>query len=126
MSWLLTFPLPAPLINLNDRKSWRQKQPDKTEWRDTCFYVARDAINRKVIPPNLSGVALIFDFPVRSIKIRRDPHNFAPTVKAAVDGMVTADLFVDDSADHVTVIDSQFHPQSDNPNVIVHIRKRHP
>jgi Holliday junction resolvase RusA-like endonuclease len=40
-------------------------------------------------------------------KRRRDPHNFLPTVKACVDGMVLARVWPDDTEAFVTVVDSQ-------------------
>lgn len=124
--WILAFPPPAPLMNLNQRRHWSAAHPDKVAWRDAAFYHAREAINSKIIPGNLSQIAVIFDFPVASTKVRRDAHNYTPTVKASIDGLVKAGMFIDDSTDHLTVDDSWFHARRDNPHVIIHIRKRTP
>ena len=51
-------------------------------------------------------------FPVTTNR-RRDPHNATPTIKATIDGLVDAGIWVDDSSEYVIVIDPIFVKRTD-------------
>lgn len=76
----------------------------KAAWRDAAYLVARSATARRYVreqPPSYVQVTI----PFRTNR-RRDPHNYTSTVvKAVVDGLRSAGLFPDDTADYVTVLD---------------------
>jgi crossover junction endodeoxyribonuclease RusA len=54
---------------------------------------------------------------------RRDPHNWMPTAKAIVDGMVDAGVFPDDSTEHVTGPDMRIGPVTRNEpeKIVMHV-----
>jgi Holliday junction resolvase RusA-like endonuclease len=59
--------------------------------------------HRDIRPLPRSSVHVTIPF---STNRRRDPHNYTSTVvKAVVDGLRAAGVFVDDTAEHVVVID---------------------
>ncbi len=116
----IVFPPPADLLNMNRRGShWSDNHRAKVEWRNTAQIVSRDMVNRKLIPEHLPFSMIQFAFPVKSLKIRRDPHNFYPTVKAIIDGLVLAKVFQDDSSRHLATTEPTFHV--DPPTVIITI-----
>lgn len=95
----LTFDAPAPLLNLNDRMSWRPRGVFVEAWRRAAWAAAvqigQPAVRRR--PASWVTVSL----PVADRR-RRDPHNFAPTMKAIIDGLVDAGVWPDDTPEYVT------------------------
>ena len=67
-------------------------------------------------PPSIVEVSL----PVRDNR-RRDPHNYYPTVKAIVDGLVDAGLWPDDTPEFVRTVEPVLHRAAD---VVVRIELR--
>lgn len=99
MSVTVTFPTPAALMSLNDRDHWSARAAATKTWRFTSRIYAVQQVPwpRRREGPSVVSVTL----PVHG-KRRRDPHNFTPTIKAIVDGLVDADLWPDDCSDWVT------------------------
>ena len=94
---MISFPAPAKLINLNGREHWSVKARLTKAWRTAAYYEAV-AAGVKRLGPSVVTVTL----PVQTAH-KRDPHNFVPTVKAIVDGLVDAGVWPDDNSDWVTV-----------------------
>lgn len=94
-----TFVLLVPavtLINANERPHWRKKAAITAGIRWAAAMQARaDRI------PHLDRVDIIAEYlpPTRQ---RRDPANWAPSAKAAVDGLVDAGVLDDDDHTRVT------------------------
>lgn len=90
-SWQLHINRPAPWLNLNERLHWAEKSRRTRQWRQAAAIYARSA---KL--PHLHRVQIeaFICFPDRR---RRDVHNWMPTVKAIVDGLVDYGLIPDDS-----------------------------
>ena len=103
---IIEFPAPAPLLNLNGRQHWSKKAPIVAEWRRATWAWSLQAAfgDPRPLPPSTVKVTL----PVKSLVTRRDPHNFIPTVKPIIDGLVDAKFWPDDTAEWVTVIDPEF------------------
>lgn len=99
------FHAPCDRLNMNDRGHWSRRQRLTKYWRTTAWgYATAWALeNRRPLPPCL--VRVTFGVPDRR---RRDPHNTAPTVKAIIDGMVSAGFWPDDTPDQVAVLDPRF------------------
>jgi Holliday junction resolvase RusA-like endonuclease len=98
----VTFDDPAPRLNLNDRLHWAQRAKHVKAWRHTtCDNTANAWRN---FPP--ATVEVVFGVP--NPGLRRDPHNWMPTVKAIIDGLVDAGVWADDDSTHVTVLEPRF------------------
>lgn len=104
---VIRFPPPAPTLNMNQRLHWARKAERTADWREAARLAAVNAANNglKRNQP-FSVVQLVI--PVRSLKVRRDPSNWYPTVKAVVDGLVDAGVFADDSSKHLATVEPEF------------------
>lgn len=89
--WQVFIPAPAPWLSANQRRDLRRQTPDRRAWR-----AAGAAHARAAHLPKLQHVHLVavLRFPDNR---RRDPHNYYPTLKALVDGLVDYGLVPDDS-----------------------------
>lgn len=90
----LTFSIPANLwLSANDRLHWAQKAKRTRALREMG---QRGAV---VVPDlDVTHVAAFIGY-LRNGKA--DPANSAPTIKALIDGMVDAGVWVDDDSTHV-------------------------
>lgn len=93
------FDPPAKAITLNQRNHWAANARLVKEWRTAGWVYARQA---KIGPQPPSRVTVTF--PVSGNR-RRDPHNWTPTVKAIVDGLVDAGVWPDDNSDWVATVE---------------------
>jgi len=92
-----TIELPAglELLTLNQRMHWRPRNDITQALRQATFIVARNA---KIPQLQRAHVICRIHFSVRR---RRDIHNWMPTAKACVDGLVDAGVLTDDNDDHL-------------------------
>lgn len=101
--WTVTIPAPAPWLNANQN---HKRRPDATirAWREAGLVHAK-----RVKLPKLQQVHLLttLRFPDRR---RRDPHNYYPTLKALVDGLVDYGLVPDDSHQYLVGPDVRLGP----------------
>lgn len=95
-TWPLTINRPAPWLNLNDRLHWAPRSARVKQWREATALYARSA----KLPTGLERVRIQAWFRFTDRR-RRDVHNWAPTVKAIVDGLVDYGLIEDDNDDHL-------------------------
>ncbi len=105
MTCYIQFTQPARLVSMNDRDHWRAKAKLTKAWRAAALR-AVDHLHPGASPSNLSGQRLgpstvSIELPVRDRR-RRDPHNYYPTVKAIVDGLVDAGVWPDDTPEWIT------------------------
>jgi hypothetical protein len=94
----LTFTLTGRRYSANDRLHWARANELKKEWRDLAEVTARSRVGARWSPLERVHVTATL---VPANRGRVDPANTSPAVKAAVDGMVRAGLFVDDDAAHL-------------------------
>lgn len=94
-TFTLTIIAPAPWLNANSRMDLRRQTPDRRAWRDAGHLYAKQA---KL--PTLGKAHITADLCFTFAR-RRDPHNYYPTVKAVVDGLVDYGLLPDDSSDYL-------------------------
>ena len=125
-SYTIEFPPPDRLLNMNDahgqsRYARLLHQQRVAAWRTAAFYNARNAVNSGIIPEHLPYAIVICELPVHSLKVRRDAHNFYPTVKAIIDGLVQANLFVDDDVTHLGTKEPVFRGRHESTDVRVWI-----
>lgn len=122
---VISFPPPAPLFNMNKvlasvgAKIRRTKE--KAAWRDTACYaaIAHFRNNGIVLPLVPSSVRIYLPVPdARS----RDPHNYEPTCKPIVDGLVLAKVWPDDNPKWVWMRPVELILMRNNPMVKIIIR----
>jgi crossover junction endodeoxyribonuclease RusA len=92
-SWTVTIPAPVRWLNANDRAHRLGRSPLVREWRNAAHVYARQAKLPLLGKAHITATLRFCD------KRRRDPHNYYPTVKAAVDGLVDYGLLPDDSSE---------------------------
>jgi hypothetical protein len=112
---VLHFPLPAKCLTMNQRLHWAQKAKLTARWREATWAAVMDAYGGGRGDRDSYRVRSVVQLvlPVRSLKIRRDPHNWFPTVKACVDGLVDAGLWPDDTSEYVVTVEPRFHLKVD-------------
>jgi hypothetical protein len=89
----IELPAGTDLLNANQRPHHRVKAALTKEIREAACVMTRHA---KV--PRLERVHVLYVVHPTSIARRRDPGNWAPSAKAAVDGMVDAGVLEDDNS----------------------------
>jgi hypothetical protein len=95
-TYTVALPAGMTLLNANDRMHWRKHNNLKQDIVDAAILVTRQA----KIPPLERVTIKAVLHPVD--KRRRDPHNWYPSIKAAIDGIVRAGgVLEDDDAKHV-------------------------
>lgn len=92
-----SFQAPAPLLSMNDRHHWRKRAELVKAWREAAYYGWWQPPSPR--PGCRCEVAVTLT--VRDRR-RRDPHNYYPTVKAIIDGLVDAGVWPDDTPEWVT------------------------
>lgn len=104
--WVFAFPAPTRLLNMNERLHWTTERARAKAWRTTArINVPKSVPTDGALPAALVHVAL----PVLGAR-RRDPHNYFPTVKHIVDGLVDAGLWPDDTPEYVTTLEPTLVP----------------
>jgi crossover junction endodeoxyribonuclease RusA len=100
--WRLEFPAPAPWLSANTRRRHVAQAAERKLWRDATHVFAR----AKKLPKGLDRIRITATaaFPTNR---RRDVDNYAPTVKACLDGLRDYGLVLDDHARHVTAVEYQ-------------------
>lgn len=110
-----TFGAPARLLNLNDRDHWATRARIVKDWRQTAGWAALQL--PKDFRPCPGKIVVEITLPVKRMQ-RRDGHNYAPTIKPIIDGLVDANVVPDDDTSHVLTAEPTFHTA---PDVIVKI-----
>lgn len=92
---MIAFPPPAQALTMNQRLHWAQRSKISRAWRDAAGQAAMRWVRTEGVTfpgPSIVTVAL----PVVGNR-RRDPHNWFPTVKPIIDGLVDAGVWPDDT-----------------------------
>jgi crossover junction endodeoxyribonuclease RusA len=111
----LVIPATAPWLTANDRQSWTAKYRTVRRWRhDTALYCTAANI------PRMTGAYIIAELRLTTAG-RRDPGNWYPTAKAAIDGLVDAKVLPDDDAAHVVGPDMREGKKSPTKQLILHL-----
>lgn len=102
-------------MTANQRLHWRSRAATTRQWRDVGAWRARKL-------PTIARAHVVCEMRFAD-KRRRDPANWAPTVKAIIDGFVDAGVFPDDNYQHVVGPDMRLGPVVGHAEetVIVHI-----
>lgn len=104
-------------LNANDRGGWYAHSGTIKAWREMTGWAVRRA---RIGPMRKAYILAELRFTRAN---RRDPNNWAPTVKACVDGLVDCGVLADDNADHLIGPDLRIGPLSTAANglLILHI-----
>lgn len=94
--WTITIPAPCDWLNANKREHWRVKADKVSEWRAAGCRAASQAKLPTLSRAHINAVLHFRD------NNRRDAHNWYPTLKALVDGLVDHGLLADDSTRYLT------------------------
>lgn len=113
--WSLPVDSPGAWLNSNDRGAWTGTHRLVRQWRFSAAWAARRARVPRI------DVAYILAELRFADRRRRDPLNWAPTVKACVDGLVDAYVLEDDNADRVVGPDLRRGPRDERCRVLLHI-----
>ncbi len=99
---------PAPPLNMNDGYETAAQRRRLKERRD-AWKQAGWAVGNQGPKPKITGVATVrLIFGTNRPNQRRDPHNFAPTMKYLIDGLTEARWWTDDDAKHVRTVEPEF------------------
>lgn len=98
-TYTVALPAGLQLINANERLHWRVKNTRTQAIADAANIMARNA---KI--PALDRVTITVVYHPAA-KRRLDPHNWYPTIKAAIDGLVRAGVLPDDDHTHLLGVD---------------------
>lgn len=115
MTLIVAFPAPAQLMTLNQRHHWAVRSQLTKRWRNTAAQAAWQIPQPRRQPP--ATVELVL--PVADQR-RRDPHNYSPTLKAVIDGLVDAGLWPDDTPEYVRTLEPRL-VVARNADVEVHL-----
>lgn len=118
-TWDIRLPWTAPPLSANDRLHYMAEARIKANIRDTTHSLAR-SLRPRITKP-LDRVEVVLTYTPRD-KRRRDRMNLAPTLKAAVDGLVLAGVVVDDDDEHMHD-DIRIAPPDGDPRLVLHIRE---
>jgi crossover junction endodeoxyribonuclease RusA len=113
-TWVACILAPTMYMTMNDREHWRPHAVKVKRWRKAA--TAATTPSTGPLPPCHVGVVL--EVPDRR---RRDPHNYYPTIKALVDGLVDAGLWPDDTPNYVTTHEPAFRVTKRGQPQYVHI-----
>lgn len=92
-------------ITANQRLFWRVRSERTKSWRTHTANRAKE-----MGLPHLDKALIVCELRFSDNR-RRDPHNWSPTAKAAVDGLVDAGVFDDDDHTRVTGPDMRIGPK---------------
>lgn len=94
--YVLTIPAPDAWMNANDRHHWAKKAKLTRKWREAAAWAARRADL-----PRFENRVHVTVFIHKTHGRSYDASNWAPTGKAAVDGLRDAGVLIDDSNRYV-------------------------
>lgn len=98
-SWMVRIPAPAAFLNVNKRQHGRAAAGQVKAWRDAANVQARAA---KLPALGRARIVATLHFSDRK---RRDDHNYFPTIKAIIDGLVDYGLLPDDSREYLVGVE---------------------
>ena len=122
-TYILTIEAPGPWITANQRGNWRASAGHVAAWRAKAAWAAKAARL-----PAIDGHVRITAFVQRNHRRggRWDPTNWAPTGKAAIDGLVDSGVLRDDSTRYVTGPDMRAGSVQPTNRLLLVIRRAEP
>lgn len=98
-TYIVALPAGMKLLNANDRTHWRTRARITKALREAAEESALDA---QIPPLNRATIQAVLH---PHDKRRRDAHNWYPSFKAAIDGVVDAGVLPDDNGKHLIKVE---------------------
>lgn len=95
-TWTIRLPYTTPPLTSNQRLHWRSEYALKKALRQAVVL----AVKAQEMPP-CESIHCVLVYVPRD-KRRRDSHNLVPTVKVAVDALVSAGVIPDDTPEYLS------------------------
>lgn len=115
--YTIALPPGLKLLNANDRMGYRARNDITQTIVNAAIIMTRKA---KIPPLEQVTIAAVLH-PARAG--RRDPHNWYPSIKAAIDGVVRAGgVLADDDAKHVLDVSVTLGEPVKGSQLVLHIR----
>lgn len=114
--WRLALPPKINLINANDRMHPLKRSPYIKAIRQAAWAMAR---HHKL--PALRHAHVFYVIHPDTTTRRRDPGNWSPSAKAAIDGLVDAGVLPDDNHTHLLGPDPRIGPPVKGGQLVLHI-----
>lgn len=115
-TWRIELPAETKLINANDNLHFRKKADLVKVIRNASWAIARQA---KL--PTLQRAHIFYVIHPDTKGRRRDPGNWSPSAKAAVDGLVDAGVLPDDNHTHLLGPDPRIGHPIKGAQLVLHI-----
>jgi crossover junction endodeoxyribonuclease RusA len=94
-TYVVTLPAGMKLLNANDRTHWRTRARITKALREAA---EKSALDVQIPPLDRATIEAVLH---PHDKRRRDAHNWYPSFKAAIDGIVDAGVLPDDNGKHL-------------------------
>lgn len=114
-TWTVELPAGLPLLNANKRAHWSVRR-DRTK----AIRAAAWAQARKTGVPRLDRAHIVCEYRPPDRR-RRDVANWAPSAKAAVDGVVDAGVLADDSDEYLIGPDMRIGDVIKGGQLVLHV-----
>ncbi len=111
----VAIPRAATWLNANDRGGWQTRFMDTADWRKAGRVAARDARL-----PAMERAYVLAELRFGNRRLR-DHANYAPTVKAVLDGFVDAEVFPDDNLNCLIGPDLRIGPVQAAESLLIHV-----
>lgn len=115
ISYRVEIPATAGWITLNMRMHWGERHRLTAHYRQLG-----QVVSLHYALPRIELAHVVAELRFRDTR-RRDPHNWTPTAKAVLDGMVDAGVFPDDDFGHVVGPDMRIGAKADIPCLVMHV-----
>lgn len=115
---VVRFDRPDKLMSMNDRPHWSVQRRQAKTWRRAAAWAAITQLGTSP-DARMRGASIVsITLPVQGAH-KRDPHNYFPTVKHIIDGLVDAGIWPDDTPEWVTTIEPRLELTTARPGVVV-------
>ena len=114
--WAVALPAGMELLNENQRLHWGKRSRLVAAIRNNAGWAARRA---RI--PRLEKAHIVYVVHPSPRLRRRDPGNWAPSAKAAVDGLVDAGVLEDDNSTRLTGPDPRLGEPVPESRLVLHI-----
>jgi crossover junction endodeoxyribonuclease RusA len=117
-AFILTIPAPGSFVSSNERYHWAVKHKLMKAWKERAHWAARAAHLPRITQPVTITATIHRDHN----RGRWDVGNLTDTAKAAIDGLVTAGVLIDDSNRYVVGPDMRAGEPRDTAQLVLTIR----
>jgi len=110
--------LPDRALSPNARVYWAERYRAAEVLKDAAYYLARE----KGIPPEFKRAIVRITYVVSTNRVR-DPDNWLIMAKPAIDGLVAAGVFPDDSEGVLRYCPVVFRVTKESPKMVIEVKE---